>query len=165
MKKLFLICLLGILIFVMTSCSNRGAYFLEGEFYSKENNCNKESSEYNEDYQYAILKLKAIDKATYLKAKGLNVVRDTSDDRDNEFYLVELLVFSKQKNDYIQLDYNNLQREPHRHANCYSDDNGYILDPHELKRGTNTSWKYTASNKGYCGEFYLMEEMEEEVWQ
>ncbi len=156
MKKNYLLCiLLFFSLFMMMSCDNNsGYYFIEGEFYSKEN-YNDEYAERNEDYQDAMLKIKEIDKNAYLEANGLNVVKDVSSDRIGDYYSIELLVFSKEKNDYIQLNYYNLKREPHMHAIAYRDDAGHLLCPNELKNQSNTLWKYTVSHQGYRGEFYL----------
>lgn len=157
MKKNYLIFILCFLIlFIMTSCNqNSGCYLIEGEFYSDANSYDSSYEEYNEDYQSAKLVIKEIDEDTYLEANGLNVVKDISSNRIGEYYLIELFVFSREKNEYVQLNYCNLQREPHVHTIYYSDNNGFILEPNEIKNQPNNSWKYTASHKGYWGEFYL----------
>lgn len=159
MKKNYLLCILVFLsLFMMVSCNrNSGYYLIEGEFYSEKNNYNEEYSDRNDDYQNAILRIKEIDKETYLESNGLNVVKDVSSNRVGDYYSIELLVFSKEKNDYIQLNYINLKREPHVHTIFYRDDDGFLLCPHESKNQPNRSWKYTASHQGYYGEFYLKE--------
>lgn len=155
MKKNYLLCILVFLsLLLMVSCNrNSGYYLIEGEFYSKENEYDEKDLNRNNDYQNAILKIKEIDENTYREANGLNVVKDVSSDRIGDYYSIELLVFSKKKNDYIQLNYYNLKREPHMHAISYRDDNDYLLCPHELKDQTNSSWKYTVSQQGYRGAF------------
>lgn len=122
----------------MASCKhNSGCYLIEGEFYSDANSYDSSYEEYNEDYQSAKLIIKEIDKETYLEATGLNVVKDISSNRIGEYYLIELFVFSKEKNEYVQLNYYNLQREPHVHTIYYSDNNDFILEPYQLKKQPN----------------------------
>lgn len=159
MKKNYLLSILVFLsILLLVSCNrNSGYYLIAGEFYSEENEYDEEDLNRNNDYQNAILKIKEIDEETYREANGLNVVKDVSSDRIGDYYSIELLIFSKEKNDYIQLNYYNLKREPHMHAISYRDDNDYLLCPNELKNYPNNSWKYTASQDGYRGEFYIKE--------
>ncbi|MDE5714917.1 MAG: hypothetical protein K2I42_02175 [Anaeroplasmataceae bacterium] len=158
MKKNYLLCVLVFLSLLMGSCNNNSGYYLiAGEFYSKENGYSEEYTDCNEDYQDAILRIKEIDKSTYLQANGVNVVKDISSDRIGDYYSIELLVFSKEKNDYVQLNYYNLKREPHMHAISYRDENDYLLAPHEFKNHPNSPRKYTASHQGYRGVFYLKE--------
>lgn len=137
--------LIGILlIFIgisLTSCVfNSGYYFIEGVFYSSDLD-----TEY-EDYQHGILTIKKIDKQTYLEANGLNVVKDVSSYRKGDYFLIELLVFSKEKNDYIQLNYYNLKRAEHRHANMYFDDNENEITPSKSK--------YSIVNNECFSDFY-----------
>lgn len=151
--------LIGILlIFIgisLTSCKyNSGYYFIEGSFYS-EKNVITDNGYSNEDYQHGILTIKKIDKQTYLEANGLNVVKDVSSYRKGDYFLIELLVFSKEKNDYIQLNYYNLKREEHRHVNMYLDDNDYYISPRESKQYKNDSCKYYIGYNEYYSGFYL----------
>lgn len=157
MKKIFYLHI-GIIIFIflVSSCnSNSGYYLIAGEFYSDENLCDSNCEDYNADFQSAKLTVKEIDKETYLSANGINVVKDISSDRVGDYYLIELLVFSKEKEDYVQLNYNNLQRETHVHTIYYTDEKNAILSPQQIKINNNYTTKYTIRNSGYYGEFYL----------
>ena len=111
MKKIFCLHIsIIIFIFLVSSCnSNSGYYLIAGEFYSDENLCDSNCEDYNADFQSAKLTVKEIDKETYLSANGINVVKDVSSDRVGDYYLIELLVFSKEKEDYKKYGEDNFQ--------------------------------------------------------
>ena len=99
MKKNYLLSILVFMsILLIVSCNrNAGYYLIAGEFYSKENEYDEEDLNRNNDYQYAILKIKEIDEETYREANGLNVIKDVSSDRIGDYHSIELFIFSKEK--------------------------------------------------------------------
>ena len=146
-KKLICILLILLISLSLTSCGfNTGYHFIEGVFYSSKNNITDEDKDLNEDYEHAILTITKIDEKQFLEADGLNVVKDVSGYRTGDYFFLELLVFSKEKNDYKQLNFYNLKRIDHIYANIYTDDYGDNIIPSQSK--------YSVANKGYSSGFY-----------
>ena len=155
-KKLICILLILLISLSLTSCGfNTGNYFIEGVFYSSKNSIADDDEDANVDYEHAILTITKIDEQTFLDANGLNVVKDVSGFRIGDYFLIELLVFSKEKNDYIQLNYYNLRKREHVHANTYVDNGFHYITPRESKQYKNDSCKYDIGYNGYYAGFYV----------